>query len=139
MFFRTARTGFSCYDWRDARFTHRQLGLVAISDHLYMTVNLPKFIYSPSLPESILQWVRVEGKLRALVLPSAQPKKKGNSVRLWGFFLKDHAHDGYLGSNPYSRMLTDITLCLNKLDDKVVYGALVELGLKYRKLLLTSV
>ena len=33
-------------------------------------------------------------------------------IRLLGFFLKDfwdHAPDGYLGSNPYTRMVTEIT------------------------------
>ena len=60
-------------------------------------------------------------------------------IRLLGFFLKDfwdHAHDGYLGSNPYARMVTEITSCLNKPDDKAAYDALVELGLRYRNHLL---
>ena len=52
-FYRTARTGFGCCDRRDARFTHRQLGLVAISDDNQICVrfvNLPEFNYSFSLP-----------------------------------------------------------------------------------------
>ena len=60
-------------------------------------------------------------------------------IRLLGFFLKDfwdHAHDGYLGSNPYTRMVTEITSCLNNPDDKATYDALVELGLRYRNYLL---
>ena len=59
-------------------------------------------------------------------------------IRLLGFFLKDfwdHAHDGYLGSNPYARMVTEITSCL-KTDDTATYDALVELGLRYRNYLL---
>jgi hypothetical protein len=59
-------------------------------------------------------------------------------IRLLGFSLKDlrdHAHDGYLGSTPYSRMLTKITSCLSKPDDKAIYDALVELGLTYRNYL----
>ena len=60
-------------------------------------------------------------------------------IRLLGFFLKDfwdRAHDGYLGSNPYARMVTEITSCLNKPGDKATYDALVELGLRYRNCLL---
>ena len=58
-------------------------------------------------------------------------------IRLLGFFLKDfwdHAHDSYLGSNPYARMVTEITSCINKPDDKATYDALVDL--RYRNYLL---
>ena len=60
-------------------------------------------------------------------------------IRLLGFFLKDfwdHAHDGYLGSTPYARMVVEITSCLSKSDDKAIYDALVELGLRYRNYIL---
>ena len=60
-------------------------------------------------------------------------------IRLLGFFLKDfwdHAHDGYLGSLPYARMVREIVSCLNKPDNKSIYDALVELGLRYRNYLL---
>ena len=43
-FFRTARTGFGSCDWRDARFTHRQLGIVVISDDNHIRVH---FIHDP--------------------------------------------------------------------------------------------
>ena len=78
----------------------------------------------------------------ALMDPSRTKAKYNDpliGIRLLGFFLKDfwdHAHDGYLGSNPYTRMVTEITSCLNKPDDKATYYALVELGLRYRNYLL---
>jgi hypothetical protein len=60
-------------------------------------------------------------------------------LRLLGFFLKDfwdHAHDGYLGSTPYARMVVEITSCLSKSDNKAIYDALVELGLRDRNYIL---
>ncbi|KAF8345054.1 hypothetical protein F5887DRAFT_1197645 [Amanita rubescens] len=60
-------------------------------------------------------------------------------IRLLGFFLKDfwdHAHDWYLGSTPYSRMVLEIASCLDKGDDKAIYDTLVQLGLRYRNYLL---
>jgi len=60
-------------------------------------------------------------------------------IRLLGFFVKDfwdHAHDGYLGSAPYARIVTEIASCLSKPDGEATYDALVQLGLRYRNYLL---
>jgi hypothetical protein len=78
----------------------------------------------------------------ALKDPSCTKTKYNNpliGICLLGFFIKDfwdHAHDGYLGSNPYAHMVMAITSCLNKLDDKATYDTLVELGLRYHNYLL---
>ena len=59
-------------------------------------------------------------------------------IRLLGFLLRDfwdHARDGYLGSIPYARMVTEITSYLDQ-PDEGIYDALVELGLRYRNHLL---
>ena len=60
-------------------------------------------------------------------------------IRLLGFFVKDfwdHTHDGYLGSAPYARIVTEIASCLSKPDGEATYDALVQLGLRYRNYLL---
>jgi hypothetical protein len=62
--------------------------------------------------------------------------------RLLGFFLKDHAHDGYLGSTPnlgstlYNCMVVEITSCLSKSGNKAIHDTPVELGLMYRNYIL---
>ncbi|KAF5359877.1 hypothetical protein D9756_003616 [Leucocoprinus leucothites] len=58
-------------------------------------------------------------------------------IRILGFFLKDfRAHTLGYGSAPYARLCREITSCFNKSDDKAIYDALVELGLRYRNYLL---
>ncbi|KAF5359880.1 hypothetical protein D9756_003612 [Leucocoprinus leucothites] len=58
-------------------------------------------------------------------------------IRLLGFFLKDFsAHALDYGLTPYARLCREITSCFNKSDDKAIYDALVELGLRYRSYLL---
>lgn len=89
---------------------------------------------------SISNWRTLLEAENTALKDSSRTKAKYNDpligIRLSGFFLKDfwdhwHAHDGHLGSNPCSCMVTEITSCL-KQDNKVIYGALVELGLRYR-------
>jgi hypothetical protein len=60
-------------------------------------------------------WSTLQAESTALKDPSRTKAKYNDpliGIRLLGFFLKDfwdHAHDGYLGSNPYTRMVTEIT------------------------------
>ncbi|KAG6818835.1 hypothetical protein H0H93_001211, partial [Arthromyces matolae] len=56
-------------------------------------------------------------------------------IRVLGFFLLDfykHAHDGYLGTAPYTRMVLETKSCLRKKDTATIYHDLQTLGLTYR-------
>ncbi|KXN92709.1 hypothetical protein AN958_06987 [Leucoagaricus sp. SymC.cos] len=58
-------------------------------------------------------------------------------IRVLGFFMKDfRTHTQDFGSTPYTRLCLEITSCFNQSDDKAIYTALVELGLRYRNYLL---
>ena len=84
----------------------------------------------------------LQGENTALKDPSHTKAKYNDpliGIRLLGFFIKDfwdHAHDGYLGSNLYARMVMEITSCLNKPDNKAIYDTLIGLGLRYRNYVL---
>jgi len=96
------------------------------------------------LPETVLSlWhALLQAENTALKDDSCTNARYNNpliGIRLLGFFLMDfwdHVDDGYLGSGPYACIVTEITLCLDKPDNKATYDALVGLGLMYRNLLL---
>ena len=105
--------------------------------------------YDPSLHQlmgaQLIDWTnnKENQKNKDTLQDPSRTKTKYNDpligIRLLSFFLKDfwdHAHDGYLGSNPYTRMVMEITSYPNKPDDKATYDTLVELGLRYRSYLL---